>query len=189
MPGEWMTLHKLRRLGVTLLGDNIKVSNDCRLYNPKNIILHNNIRIDDFTILSARGKIEVFNYVHIASHCLISASTRIECRNFTAIASGCKLFGSTDDYGGNFLTNPTIPRSLVNVKSGDIILEDHVILGSNTIVLPSVVFGEGTSVGAMSLITKSTDSWGIYTGIPAKKLRERNRGCCELAIKLQGDLK
>ena len=184
-----MTLQNLRRAGVTLLGSNIKVSKDCRLYNPKNIILHDNIRIDDFTILSARGKIELFNYVHIASHCLISSSTRIECRNFTAIASGSKLFGSTDDYGGKYLTNPTIPRELVNVKSGDIILEDHVILGSNTIVLPSVIFGEGTSVGAMSLITKNTDAWGIYTGIPAKKTRERNKDCCELAVQLEEHLK
>ena len=184
MPEEWMSLLSLRRLGVTLLGDNIKVSKDCRMYNPKNIILHNNIRIDDFTILSARGKIELFNYVHIASHCLISSSTRIECRNFTGIASGSKLFGSTDDFYGKHMTGPLVPNSLRNVKSGDIILEDHVLLGSNTIVMPSVIFGEGSAIGSMSFVTKNTEPWCIYTGVPAKKMCERNDGCCGMALQL-----
>ena len=189
MSGGWLSIQQLRNIGIRVIGNNIKVSEACKIYNPKNIILHDHIRIDDFTILTAKGIIEIFNYVHIASHCQLSSSTRIECRNFTAIASGSKLFGSTDDYGGEYLTNPTIPKQFTNVKSGDIILNDHVILGSNTIVLPGVTFGEGTSVGAISLITKSTDPWGIYTGTPAKKLRERKRNCINMAEKLKEHLK
>jgi galactoside O-acetyltransferase len=189
MSGGWLPLQHLRNLGIKMYGKNIHVSDACKIYNPSNLILHDNIRIDDFTILSAKGVIELFNYVHIASHCQLSSSTRIECHDFTGIASGSKLFGSTDDYGGAYLTSPTVPIRYANVKTGDIILNDHVILGSNTIVLPGVNFGEGTSVGAMSLITKSTDPWGIYTGIPARKLRERKRDCLNMAEQLKVHLK
>jgi galactoside O-acetyltransferase len=189
MIGDWMSLDKLRRMGVTLLGKNIKVSKNSRFYNPKNIILHDNIRIDDFTILSARGKIEIFNYVHIASHCLLSSATRIECHNFSGIASGSKLFGSTDDFHGRYMVGPLVPSSLRNVTSGDIILNNHVLLGSNTIVLPSVIFGEGTAVGAMSLITKNTDPWCVYLGVPGKKMCERSDGCCGMALQLSENLK
>jgi acetyltransferase-like isoleucine patch superfamily enzyme len=189
MTSGWVSLQKLRNLGVKLRGTDIYVSKDCRIYNPSNLILHNNVRIDDFTILSARGPIEIFNYVHIASHCLLSSATRINCHNFSGIASGSKLFGSSDDYGGNFLTNPTVPKDLVNVKTGDIILQDHVLLGSNTIVLPGVIFGEGTSVGAMSLISKNTEPWGVYAGVPGKRIKERNKGCLLLATKLEESLR
>jgi galactoside O-acetyltransferase len=189
MSGNWLSLKQLRKLGVTILGTNIHVSKDCRIYNPSKIILHDNIRIDDFTLLAARGPIELFNYVHIASHCLLSSGTRIEVHNFANIASGSKLIGSTDDFGGNYLMGPTIPKQYLNVRSGDIILNKHVILGSNTIVLPSVNFGEGTAVGASSLIWGNTDPWSIYIGTPAKKLRDRNKGCIEMAKQLQPYLK
>jgi galactoside O-acetyltransferase len=189
MTDGWLSLRKLSNMGVKLLGTNIRVSKYCRIYNPTNVILHDNIRIDDFTILTARGALEIHNYVHIASHCLLSSATRIECRNFTAIASGSKLFGSSDDYSGRFLTNPTVPKLYTGVKSGDIILNDHVLLGSNTIVLPGVKFGEGTSVGALSLITKNTEPWSVYTGIPAIKIRDRKTDCILLAENLTTNLK
>jgi hypothetical protein len=30
-------------------------------------------------------------------------------------------------------------------------------------------------VGAKSLVTKSLDEWGIYSGIPTKRIKERSR--------------
>lgn len=184
----WLSLKKLREMGVTILGNNIKVSDMCRIYNPSNLILHDNIRIDDFTIISAKGKVEIFNYVHVASHCLLSCSTNIILNNYTAIASGSKLFGSNDDYGGKFMTNPTVPIKYTNVKSGDIVFEDHCIVGSNTIILPNVILKEGTSVGSNSFIHKTTEPWSIYIGTPVKKLKDRNRNCLLLSKELEHTL-
>jgi acetyltransferase-like isoleucine patch superfamily enzyme len=39
--------------------------------------------------------------------------------------------------------------------------------------MPGVILEEGTSVGAMSLVLKSTEPWSIYVGSPAKRLKER----------------
>jgi galactoside O-acetyltransferase len=36
-----------------------------------------------------------------------------------------------------------------------------------------VTLAEGTSVGAMSMVTKSTEPWSIYFGVPAKKIKNR----------------
>jgi acetyltransferase-like isoleucine patch superfamily enzyme len=33
--------------------------------------------------------------------------------------------------------------------------------------------GEGSSVGAGSMVTKSTDPWTVYIGQPAKRLKPR----------------
>jgi galactoside O-acetyltransferase len=42
--------------------------------------------------------------------------------------------------------------------------------------MPNLVLKEGTAIGAMSLVTQSTEDWGIYVGIPAKKIKEREKG-------------
>ncbi|MNP64306.1 dTDP-4-amino-4,6-dideoxy-D-glucose acyltransferase [compost metagenome] len=54
-------------------------------------------------------------------------------------------------------------------------MERHVIVGTNAVIFPGVTLAEGCAVGAMSLVTKSTVPWGIYTGIPAKRIKERSR--------------
>ena len=55
----------------------------------------------------------------------------------------------------------------------------HVIIGSGSVVLPGVTIGEGSSVGALSLITKSLEEWGVYFGSPAKKIKSRRKDLLE----------
>ena len=167
-------------MGITILGENIKISKYARIYNPTKLILHNHIRIDDFAIFSGIGNIEIKNYIHIASHTSISSSRNIILSNYTGISSGVKLFGSSDDYSGKYMTNPTVPKQFTNVKMGDIILEEHAIIGANSVVLPGVIIKEGTAIGANSLVNKTTEKWKIYAGSPAKEIAERNKRCLEL---------
>jgi len=173
----WQTIQELTEKGIVVYGKNILVSTSVNIYNPSNLILHDNIRIDDFTIISCKGKVEIFNNVHIGSHCMISSSTNIIFGNYSGISSGVKLFGNCDDFSGDFLTNPTIPRNFLNVQTGDIILEEHVLIGASSIVLPNCVLKKGTAIGALSLVKKNTEEWKIYGGTPIKFLKERNKGC------------
>jgi NAD(P)-dependent dehydrogenase (short-subunit alcohol dehydrogenase family)/acetyltransferase-like isoleucine patch superfamily enzyme len=181
------TIEELRKKGVTVYGKNIQVSSFVNIYNPSNLTLHDNIRIDDFTIMSCKGKVEIFNHVHIGSQCMINSSTNIIFGNYSGISSGVKLFGGCDDYSGNFLTNPTIPSKYLNVQIGDIILEDHVIVGASTVILPNVVLKEGTSVGALSLVKKSTEPWKMYCGTPLKLIKDRNDKCLVLQKELESE--
>ena len=166
------TIDELIKLGIKVKGTNIQISKFVNIYNPKNLILHDNIRIDDFTIISCKGNVEICNHVHISSHCLIISSTNIILNDYSGISSGVKLFGSSDDYSGNYMSNPTIPSKYLNVKNGDIILEKHVLVGANTIILPNIIIREGTAIGAHALVNKNTESWKIYGGIPIKILKE-----------------
>jgi len=176
----WYDIKELKIMGITVYGDNVLVSKFVNIYNPKNLILHNNIRIDDFTVISCKGIVEIFNNVHIGSQCMISCSTKIIFGNYCGISSGVKLFGGCDDFSGDFLTNPTIPEKYLNVQKGDIILEQHTLIGASSIVLPNVVLGEGTSIAALSLVKKNTEPWKIYGGTPIKYLKDRNKNCLKL---------
>ena len=78
------------------------------------------------------------------------------------------------------MANSMAPEKYRNVTEEKVILEKHVMVGSGCTILPGVIIGEGTAVGSMSLVSRSLDPWGIYAGIPCRKLRERSRDLLEL---------
>ncbi len=53
-------------------------------------------------------------------------------------------------------------------RQKEILIKDHVFIGSDAMVLPGVIMEEGSVLGAKSLLTKSTIAFGIYTGLPAQ---------------------
>jgi len=60
---------------------------------------------------------------------------------------------------------------------GDITLERFASVGTNCVIMPGVTMAEGSVLGACSFLTKSTEPWTIYVGVPAKpvKIREKNK--------------
>jgi acetyltransferase-like isoleucine patch superfamily enzyme len=113
--------------------------------------------------------------------CLIAGGDPgITINDFCTLAYGVKIFSQSDDYSGATLTNSLIPKKYKKEFFAPVYLGRHVILGTNTVVLPGVHIGEGCSSGAMALIHRSTPPWGIYTGIPAKRVKERKKDLLEL---------
>lgn len=165
---------ELKEFGFKSLGDNVLISKKCSIYGAKNISIGNNVRIDDFCILS--GNIEINNYVHIAAGVMLfGGNAGIVFEDFSGISSRSVVYAASDDYSGLYLTNPTVPDVFRNVIDGKVVLHKHVLIGTGCTILPNLVIGEGTAVGSMSLINKSLDQWSIYIGIPCKKIRERDK--------------
>ena len=54
------------------------------------------------------------------------------------------------------------------------------IIGANSVILPKVTIKEGSAVGALSLVNKSLDAWGIYFGSPAKRFKSRSKNILKL---------
>lgn len=177
----------LEKMGFKSLGKNVQISTKASLYNCDLIEIGDFSRIDDFCVLS--GKIQIGKFVHIAPMCLVAAGdTGIRIDDFAGLAYGVKIFAQSDDYSGETMTNPLIPRTYKKEFFAPVYLGRHVILGTNTVVLPGVHIGEGCSSGAMALIHRSTPPWGIYTGIPAKRVKERKRDLLELEKKFIHDM-
>lgn len=173
---------ELNEIGFKSIGENVLLSRKASIYSPEKISLGNNVRIDDFSILS--GNITLGNYVHIAAFsALFAGENEIIMHDFTTISSRVSIYAISDDYSGSSLTNPTIPDIFRNVYGGKVELKKHVIVGSGSVILPNVIIGEGTAVGACSLVTKNCIPWSIYLGTPAKKLKERNKYLLELEKK------
>ena len=78
------------------------------------------------------------------------------------------------------MTNPTVPEQFTHVDHRGAELSRHVIIGSGSVILPGVKIGEGTAVGALSLVNKELEPFGIYAGVPLKRLKSRNRQFLDL---------
>lgn len=167
---------QLNEMGFAALGNNVLISDKASIYGAQRIKIGNNVRIDDFCVLSAgEGGIEIGDYVHIAVFSLLIGAGKITVSDFAGISSRVSIYSSNDDYSGRFLTNPTVPAEYTNVTHADVYLGKHVILGSGCVVLPGVTLHEGVAVGSLSLVTKDCDEFGIYIGSPAKKIKNRKR--------------
>lgn len=172
---------ELKQLGFKKMGRNVKISKKSSIYMPEEISIGNNVRIDDFCCLvGGQQGIEIGSYVHIAFFCVLVGNGGITLKDFSGLSSRVSLYSATDDYSGSSLTNPTIPKEYLNIYQGEIILNKHVIIGTNTTVLPKVEIGEGSSVGANSLVIKNLESWGVYAGSPVKKLKDRKKDLLEM---------
>ena len=165
---------ELKQLGFRAVGDNVLISKKTSIYGAENISIGNNVRIDDFCILS--GSITIGNYVHIAAFCaLFGGGEGIVFMDFSGISSRVSIYAASDDYSGETMTNPTVPEKYKKVTQKQVVLNKHVIIGSGATVLPGVTLGEGTAVGAMSLVNKSTNPWGVYMGNPARLVIARSK--------------
>ncbi|HUN68836.1 MAG TPA: acyltransferase, partial [Burkholderiales bacterium] len=151
-----------------------------------NIELGDNVRIDSYASLIAAGGgyARIGSYVHIGAYCLLAAGDGIVMEDFCGLSPGVRLFSRTDDYSGKFLTNPTVPAEFTGITRGEIVLRRHVIVGSGSVVLPRVTIGEGSAVGALSLVKKSLAEWGVYFGSPVRRLKERSRDLLGLEERL-----
>lgn len=164
--------NELSELGLKGFGTNVLISKDCRIYNPSKLKIANNVRIDDFCILT--GEIELGNFVHIGAFSLLSGRAGIEMKDFTALSSHVSLYSVNEDYSnGSSLTNPTVPESLRKIEQGKIILEKHSLIGANSIVLPSSHIKTGVVIGANSVVKGECEEWNLYAGSPVKKIRKR----------------
>jgi acetyltransferase-like isoleucine patch superfamily enzyme len=131
------------------------------------------------------GWMKIGDYVHIASYCFLSGGEGIELSDFAGLSHGVRLYSRNEDYSGLALTNPTIPEAFLKLQKGRVTLGRHVIVGCGSIVLPGVEIAEGSSVGALSLVKSSLAPWGIYAGIPARRLRDRARTLLQFEPRLE----
>ena len=166
------------------VGANVKIYARAVILGPENVTLGSNIIIDDFVFLGAHRKLILGNYVHVAAHASITGGGRVLVCDFCGISTGARLLSGTDDFTGGTLTGPTIPPQFRTPHRGAIILEPHVVIGSNAVVLPDVTIGEGSTVGAGSVVTHSLEPWGVYAGVPARRINTRPREALQANEKL-----
>lgn len=117
--------------------------NDC----GGHIIIGNNTSLNPYTILYGHGGLVIGNGVRIAAHSML-------------VAFNHRFDDDTEIYKQGFTLK-------------GITIEDDVWIGGGVKILDGVTVGKGCIIAAGSVVTKSTEPYSIYGGVPAKFLKSR----------------
>lgn len=181
---SFYSLEELARLNLAACGANVLISRKASLYNPGNISIADNVRIDDFCLLSAgSGGISIGSNVHIAAYTSLIGQGHIKLSDFANLSSRVSVYSSSDDYSGSSMTNPTIPEEFKQVTHQDVHIGKHVIVGAGTVILPGVRLELGAAVGALSLVKTNIAEFTIVGGVPAKVIALRSRQLLEMEFR------
>jgi putative colanic acid biosynthesis acetyltransferase WcaF len=107
--------------------------------------------------------LQIGDYSWIGEKAWLDSLAPIKIGNNVCISQGAYLCTGNHDW--------TDPAFGLIVKP--IIIEDGVWLGAKATVLPGVTISSHSVVVAGTIIAKDTEAYGVYSGNPAVKVRER----------------
>lgn len=126
------------------MGKNCAVYGKFEIRNPWKISIEDNTSIGHRTTLDGRGGLTIGNNVNISSEVMVWIWQH-----------GCD--------------SPTF-----EIVSKPLIIEDYAWVSVRAIVLPGVTIAKGSIIAAGSVITKDTEPYSAYGGIPEKKLDQKS---------------
>ena len=176
---SFLSEEELKKIGFKSIGKNVLLSRNANVYGAEYITIGDNVRIDDFCILSR--KVDIGSNVHIAAYsAMYGGEAGIRIDDFANISSRVCVYALSDDFSGRTMTSPMIPEKYKDVFNDPVYIGRHVIIGTGSTVLPGVKLNEGAVVGAMSLVKKDVEPWTMVAGIPAKAIKKREQDLLEL---------
>lgn len=120
-----------------------------------------------FNILTCGSKILIGNNVGI-SGTTINATSSIIIGNNVLIGSGC-IITDTDSHPLHYDNRNAGCNELT--QKAPIVIEDNCFIGARSIILKGVTIGEGSVVGAGSVVVKDVPSHCVVCGNPAKVVK------------------
>ncbi len=125
--------------------------------------------------------IEIGDNVTCSQRVHIAATRRVTVHDGVLFGSGVHV---TDHghgtYGGDVQDSPDVPPALRAPSQGrPVLIERNVWLGDNVVVLPGVTIGEGSIVGANSVVARDLPPRVIAVGAPAVPIKayDQTRAC------------
>ena len=141
----------------TQYGGTIKVGSGSIIYRNALLLTHggdivigDNCTINPYTTIYGQGGVYIGNNVRIASHCSVIPANHI-------------------------FSDPERPIFQQGLSKKGIVIEEDVWMGSGVKILDGVTVSKGCVIGANSVVTKSTQPYGVYVGVPAHLLKSRNK--------------
>lgn len=136
-------------------GKNVHISQNCNIKGVENITICNDVSIGPNAILwSTRAKIIIHNKVIIGPN--------------LSIITGDHKYNTV----GKFMYDINDEEKEESLDQNVEICED-VWIGGGVTILKGVTINQGCIIGAGSVVTNSTEPYGVYAGVPAKKVKDR----------------
>lgn len=152
---SWMRDLRKKYISELILepGASLVLHDDCVLYQGSSIYVASNACLEiegGTTFLNTCSQIECYNHIKIGRNSVASDNCRIQDSDIHYVL---------DDSG--------TPKP----NSAPIIIGDDVWIGMNCIILKGVTIGNGSAIGAGSVVTKSIPEHCLACGNPAKVVK------------------
>jgi acetyltransferase-like isoleucine patch superfamily enzyme len=131
-------------------------------------------RLGGFCWIQPRVTFVQMNRLKIGKHfgcnsgTYINALGGVSIGDYVLVGSNVTISSGMHDIEGR--TPPVFARPSVGKA---ITIEDDVWLGAGVVIMPGITLRTGTVVGANAVVTSDTEAYGVYAGVPAKKIRSR----------------
>ena len=126
-----------------------------------------------YTYVSGGGRdgfVEIGHTTHFAPGCKLYGGGGLTIGDYCAIAGGC-LFSGVQ----HTISDPSRRMVCQPGRARRIVLEEDVYLGANVVINGDVTIRRGCVIGANAVVTRDTEPYGFYTGVPATLKRWRRR--------------
>jgi acetyltransferase-like isoleucine patch superfamily enzyme len=127
------------------------------------------------------------DHVSIGDECQINSNVYIQggrIGNCVMIAPDVILLSLVHHFSSTAI--PMIRQE--RQKHVDPVIENDVWIGTRAIILPGIRIAQGCIIGAGAVVTRDTQPYGIYGGVPARLIRKRGAGKPE-PIRTAGQVK
>lgn len=169
----------VRNAHLISLGENVVIDDGCVLdgrgAGPAGVEIGDRVILGRGVSIQAKiGPIVVGADSDIGMHSVIHSQGGVEIGRAVVLGGGCKLSGGvfqTARAGGGGGEMAT--REQTRWTRGPIRIRDRCLIGFNAMFLDGVEIGEGSLVGAGSLMTKDVPPFSIAAGVPGRVLRAR----------------
>ena len=117
-------------------------------------------------------KLGVNSYTNLGFQCaLLDQEVSAVIGNNVSIAPNVTLVcNSSANNGVEINRIPYVKENLT--KSAQIVIEDDVWIGANVTILPGIRVGKCSVLAASSVIIRDVESYSIYAGVPARRIRD-----------------
>lgn len=106
-------------------------------------------------------------YVYIGPGCEIHPNVRIG--EFTMLANNVSIIGGDHKY--DVIGKPVILTGRALIKKT--VIGSDCWIGAHSIIMSGVSIADGCIIAAGSVVTKDTEPYCVYGGVPAKKIKAR----------------
>jgi acetyltransferase-like isoleucine patch superfamily enzyme len=153
------------------IGNGVTFGNNIEINNSRDSFL----RIGDYSIIGSYSSIKVAKSgsLEIGARTRINKFNVIDCNNFIKIgdnvmtAAFCHVLDSNHGMKRYLLIRDQ------DKKNKETIVGDDVWIGSKVTILAGSKINNGVVIGANAVVRGELDTYGIYAGIPCKKIKER----------------
>lgn len=153
-----------------MIGDNVVFEAGVLVFHPENISIGSNVYVGHYTLLKAyhENELRIGNDVWIGQNCFLHAAGGIFIEDQVGIGPGVMILTSS-----HLDQDRQVPIVFSDLSFAPVRICSKSDIGVGSIMLPGVTVGEGTQVGAGSVVTHDTPPYSVVAGVPARVIRYR----------------